>query len=334
MAENNYFNELSESYAKKNKLEIRAARIAVSKILRDDKELHKLNVSSLFYIKDLNSLCELKRMEERKKIKAGRDNTALFLEKFKDSLRSVKILSDYKYRCIAYATTKLEATFLGSLLNTNKEVFNKLLIGKDTYIHVSADTSRNGKFIYTDSYTIKGTVSPEFLNKRKELVFTDIHGVQTAINWKSFKYVDGEGFAKCLYINNKNVNIFNGYIHIPSSTHGKSIDEIKDLLKKKEDLKNASKVKRDFAKKLKELSSELLVTRKDSLNAGNCSAGTDNFISRYLENKETVKLNKLYEILKNKDLDFEIKNRLKSVISLKETQLNNTLNNLDNLVKI
>jgi hypothetical protein len=330
MAENNYFNELSISYAKKNKVDLRNARIAVSKILREDKALHKLNVSSLFYLKDLNSLCELKRMEEIKKIKAGRDNTALFLEKFKDSLRAVKILSDYKYRCRAYAVTKREANFLGSLLNTSKDVSNNLKIGKDTYIHVSADTSRNGKFVYTDSYTIKGFISPEFLNKRKELVFTDIHGVQTVIS----KYIDSEGFAKCLYINNKNVNIFNGYIHIPSSTHGKSIDEIKNLLKKKEDLKNASKIKRDFAKKLKELSSELLVTRKDSLNAGNCSVGTDNFISRYLENKETVKLNKLYEILKNKDLDTEIKNRLKSVISLKETQLNSTLNNLDNLVKI
>lgn len=310
MAKNNYFNELSISYAKKNKTDPRIARMAVSKILRENKELHNLNVSSLFYLKDLSDLCELKRMEERKKIKAGKDNTALFLEKFKDSLRAVKINKN--------------------LLKTNKKVFNKLLIGKDTYIHVSADTGRNGKFVYTDSYTIKGTVSPEFLSKRKELVFTDIHGVQTVIS----KYIDSEGFAKCLYSNNKYIYIFNGYIHIPSSTHGKSIDEIKDLLKKKEELKNSSKVKKDFAKKLKELSSELLVTRKDSLNAGNCVAGTDNFISRYLENKETVKLNKLYEILKNKDLDTEIKNRLKSVISLKEMQFNNTLNNLDNLVKI
>jgi hypothetical protein len=308
---NNYFNELSESFAKKNKLDIRSARLSVSKILRENKELHNLNVSSLFYLKDLNALCELKRMEERKKIKAGWDSTALFLEKFKDSLRAVKISKN--------------------LLKTNKEVFNKLLIGKDTYIHVSADTSRNGKFVYTDSYTIKGTISPEFLNKRKELVFTDIAGVKTAIS----KYgADAEGFAKCLYSNNKYIYIFKGYIHISSGTHGKSIDEIKNLLKKKEDLKNESKVKRDFAKKLKELSSELLVTRKDSINAGNCSAGTDNFISRYLENKETVKLNKLYEILKNKDLDTEIKNRLKSVISLKETQFNNTLSNLDNIVKI
>jgi hypothetical protein len=338
MAEN-YFNELSESYAKKNKLDLRIARKAVSKIIRNnfinpyqDKDLLDFD-KSLFYIKDLDLVLDLRKKEKKKKNKKhffAESANALFLEKFKDSLRTVKILSDLKYRIISYVVTKREATFLGSLLNTAKDVFNNLKIGKNTYIHVSADTSRNGKFIHTDSYTIKGTVSPEFLNKRKELVFTDIHGVKTVIS----KYVDSEGFAKCLYINNKNVNIFNGYIHIASGTHGKSIDEIKDLLKKKEDLKKASKVKRDFAKKLKELSSDLLVTRKDSLNAGNCSAGTDNFISRYLENKEIVKLNKLYEILKNKDLDLEIKNRLKSVISLKETQLNNTLNNLDNLVKI
>ena len=151
----------------------------------------------------------------------------------------------------------------------------------------------------------------------------------TALDLKS-----SEDFRECLYINNKNVNIFHGYIHIPTGTHGKTIDEIKNLLQKREDLKNASKVKRDFAKQIKISSSDILVTRKDSLNAGNCSVGTDNFISRYLENKETVKLNKLYELAKNKDLDSEIKSRLKNVISLKEKQLDNTLNNLDNLVKI
>lgn len=324
---NNYFRELSESYAKKNKTDLAGARSEVSKLIRinltenlwQDKDLANFD-KSLFYIKDLEKVLSLRQLWKKKKFK--KSNSAAELEKFKNSLRAVKFKADCTAMFLKGNTARL--------FNTCKEVSNNLLIGKDTYIHVIANTYRQGKFIYTDSYSVEGTVSPKFLNKRKELVFTDIAGVATAIS----KYVDSEGFAECLYINNKNVNIFHGYIHIPSSTHGKSIDEIKELLKKREALKNANKIKRDFARQIKESSSELLVTRKDSLNAGNCTAGTDNFISRYLENKETVKLSKLYELAKNKDLDSEIKSRLKNVISLKEKQLNNTLANLDNLVKI
>ena len=330
----NYFNDLSEAYAKKNKTDLVSARLEVSKLIRinltenswEDKDVAYFN-KSLFYTKDLEKVLTLRQLEKKKKFK--KSSSDLELAKFKDSLKSVKILVDFT------ASKKLlsiisDSCNINRLLNTSKEVSNNLLIGKDTYIHVVANTYRQGKFIYTDSYALKGTISPKFLTKRKELVFTDIAGVATAIS----KYVDSEGFAECLYINNKNVNIFHGYIHIPSSTHGKSIDEIKNLLKKREDLKNTSKAKREFSKKLKELSSELLVTRNDSLNAGNCVAGTDNFISRYLENKETVKLSKLYELAKNKDLDIEIKSRLKNVISLKERQLDNTLSNLNNLIKI
>jgi len=324
---NNYFNELSEAYAKKNKIDLKNARSEVSKLIRinltenfwQDKDLCNFD-KSLFYIKDLEKVLSLRQLEKKKKFRKA--SSAVELAKFKDSLKAVKLKADCTAMFVKGNTARL--------LNTSKEVFNNLLIGKDTYIHVIANTYKQGKFIYADSYTLKGTVSPKFLNKRKELVFTDIAGVATAIS----KYIDSEGFAECLYINNKNVNIFHGYIHIPSSTHGKSIDEIKELLKKREALKNASKAKRELAKKIKEASSEIIVTRKDSLNAGNCTAGTDNFISKYLENKETVKLSKLYELVKNKDLDLEIKSRLKNVISLKERQLDNTLNNLDNLVKI
>jgi hypothetical protein len=323
-----YFNELSESYAKKNKIDLATAKKAVSKLIRNKED----NYNSLFFRKDLSGPRYGNKLESLRDSFKYRHNRVLELEleKFKDSLRAVKIISSLKYLSATYAVTKREANFLGFLLNTSKDVFNNLKIGKDTYVNILSRNSRRGKFVYTDSYRIIGRIPPKFLSKRKELVFTDIHGVQTAIS----KYTDNEGFAECLYINNKNVNIFHGYIHIPSSTHGKSIDEIKNLLQKREDLKNASKVKREFTKQIKISSSDILVTRKDSLNAGNCSAGTDNFISRYLENKESVKLIKLYELAKNKDLDSEIKSRLKNVISLKEKEIDNTLNNLDNLVKI
>lgn len=324
----NCFNSLALSYAKKNKTDLKTARLAVSKLIRvnqSKKDWMGRSITnfdkSLFYLKDLGEIYELRKAHNRKLNKTV--STYVDIEKFKDSLRKVKITYNFPQEKIKYPVITYK------LFNTAKEVYNKLLIGKNTDIHVIAEQHKEGKFLYTDSYTIKGYVNPKFLTKSKELVFTDIAGVATAIDLKS-----KDDFRECLYINNKNINIFKGYIHIPTKTHGKSIDEIKELLRKREDLKASKKLKNDLAKKIKEASSEIIVTRKDSLKAGNCSSGTDNFISKYLENKESVKLSKLYEISKIKEMDEDVKERLKSVISLKEKEINNTLTNLDTLLKI
>jgi hypothetical protein len=75
MAENNYFNELSISYAKKNKLDLKTARLEVSKIIRNnfnnpyqDKDLLDFD-KSLFYVKDLDLVLDLRKKEKKKKNK-------------------------------------------------------------------------------------------------------------------------------------------------------------------------------------------------------------------------------------------------------------------------
>ena len=56
------------------------------------------------------------------------------------------------------------------------------------------------------------------------------------------------------------------------------------------------------------------VTRDDSLNAGNCESGTDEFIEDYFEGRESVKVSELVEYLD----DF---NGVQEVLKYKFTQL-------------
>ena len=315
MAKNNYFNELSESFAKKNKTDIDTAKKAVSKLIRNKED----NYNSLFFRKDLSG------------------------PRYGNKLESLRNSFSYKHsRSLCFNMTirkNIYAEFSANLGNSINKLTDRTIQVSNVNTVYLAEIKEWERYSRRHSYFVltgrkpSGTITPSYISKidgKYKIELTEIAGVLTCINKKDLNLE----YARCIYVTKKPQAIIRGYIHIPTSTHGKNIDEIKNLLQKREDLKNASKVKRDFAKQIKISSSDILVTRNDSINAGNCSAGTDNFISRYLENKESVKLSKLYELTRNKNLDSEIKSRLKNVISLKEKQLDNTLNNLDNLVKI
>lgn len=44
---------------------------------------------------------------------------------------------------------------------------------------------------------------------------------------------------------------------------------------------------------------DLEITRDDSLNAGNCESGTDDFIEEYFENRDSVKASELVDYMEN-----------------------------------